>query len=98
MSEEFNWYIELDKAIKSEPSEELYLSLRHRSSNWVTCACGQLCKYIPLRKAGGPLDLQLYHLGYQFAVDIKERYWTQALEILNLIEARTAQLLNELKP
>ena len=92
---EFNWYMELDKAIKKEPSEDTYLDLRNRSSSWVTCACGQLCNVLPRNLDSAPVDRQLSDLGLDFADWIYYKNWHKALKILNKIESRTSQLLNE---
>lgn len=98
MSEpEFNWYTELDKAINEEPTEEKYLYLFKRSGDWVTCACGELCKALPKDRNGQPEDLQLYKMGVDFTNCILAKHWHQALGTLNQIEARTAKLLNEQK-
>ena len=90
---EFNWYTELENAIKEEPTEEKHLELLRLSDKWVTCACGQLCKNLPRNGNGQPRDEELFNYGIMFSYSISERYWFSALAILNLIEKRTIYLL-----
>ena len=97
MKLEFNWYTELNKAIKTEPSEEIYLDLEERAHHWVTCACGELCKTIPRNLDGKPEDSYLFHTGVYFSKCILNKNWPKALILLNNIEIRTAELLKELK-
>ena len=96
MNTEFNWYTELNKATKSEPSEETYLYLIKRAGSWVTCACGELCKALPRKPNGQPKDHKLFKAGCLFAVCIDDKNWRKALVVLNKIEARTSQLLKEI--
>ena len=98
METEFNWYTELDKAIKKEPSEETYMYLKICADDWVTCGCGQLCKALPRNLDGKPKDRKLSTFGIYFANCIYFKNWHKALKILNKIEARTSQLLKEIKP
>ena len=95
MKTEFNWYTELDKAIKSEPSRETYIELNRRAFDWVMGACAQLCKALPRDLNGRPEDRQLFFWDSAFADCILAKHWYQALDILNKIEARTSQLLKE---
>ena len=98
MSEtEFNWYTELNKAIEKEPSIGTLIDLRKRADDWVTCGCGQLCKALPRNLDGKPKDRKLSTFGIYFANYIHTKNWINALKILNKIEARTSQLLNEQK-
>ena len=94
---EFNWYTELNKAIEAEPSDERCKDLENRACNWVTCACGQLCKVLSRDMYGGPKDVRLIELGVRFTGCIHYKNWPDALEILNLIERRTSELLNKQK-
>ena len=96
METEFNWYTELDKAIKQEPSEATYLDLKRRAYEWVTCACGQLCKALPRNCSGEPYDLKLTLSGIYFTKCIISKKWHKSLKVLNQIEARTAELLQEI--
>ncbi|QMV49820.1 MAG: hypothetical protein [Cryophage ML09] len=91
----FNWYMELDKTIKAEPNHDKYEDLSKRANEWVTCACGQLCKALPRDMQGKPEDLKLFSMGLDFSHSIFAKHWYQALETLNKIESRTSQLLNE---
>ena len=92
---EFNWYMELDKAIKKEPSKKKYLDLKSRSESWTTCACGELCKALRRGIDEEPKDKQLRVLGYDLSSYISIKYWRSARIVLNQIESRTSQLLNE---
>ena len=96
MENEFNWYTELDKAIKDEPDQDKYIELNKRASQWVTCACGQLCQNLPRDMHGEPEDEDLQYLGADFNVEIDQRNWKEAKAILDDIEARTNYLLNQL--
>lgn len=95
MQPEFNWYTELSKATKSEPSREKYVYLNERAFDWVTGACGQLCKALPRDLNGRPEDRQLLFWDSAFADCILTKKWLNALVFLDIIEARTAQLLRE---
>ena len=96
MKIKFNWYTELNKAIKSEPDEETYEDLKTRALSWVTCACGQLCKALPRNLKDKPLDRQLATFGIDFAACIYIKKWADSLAILDHIEARTTVLLQEI--
>ena len=93
---EFNWFMELDKAIKAEPSFTRCKYLSDRAKSWVTCACGELCKKLP-RRRGSPEDPFLYNYGTEFNYAIKQRDWNYAKLVLEQIEKRTIELLKELK-
>lgn len=65
----FNWFLFLERS-----AEDLCQNLadvdaaKSAADNWVTCACGQLCKNLPRAELGGyPLDDELRHLGLVFA-------------------------------
>lgn len=92
---EFNWYTELENAIKEEPTEQKYAELKAMSRNWVTCACGQLCKALPRRACGGPQDQALFNYGTLFVIRILDREFGLALDTLNLIEKQTIYLLTK---
>ena len=96
MKLKFNWFTELDKAINTEPTDEKWKYLSDMAGSWVTCACGQLCKKLPRRK-GAPEDLDLYLNGSTFSKAILGRHWKYAKIVLERIEKRTIELLNELK-
>ena len=96
MKTEFNWFTELDRAIKKKPSDERCMYLSDRAGDWPTCACGQLCKALPRRQGGEPEDLQLFKAGCEFAYCIDDNNWRKAIKVLNQIEKRTIELLKEL--
>ena len=90
---EFNWFTELDNAIKAEPTDERCKYLSDMAGSWVTCPCGELCKALPRDICGRPEDWKLVEFGYGLANSIRNKNWTWALVILNLIEKRTIELL-----
>lgn len=98
MKLKFNWYTELDKAIKIEPYFIMYKYLFDLAKNWETCACGQSCKALPKDILDRPVDKELLEYGNVFSFCIKNRQWKYALITLNRIEARTAKLLKEITP
>jgi len=77
------------------------------AEDWVTCACGNLCKDIPRDEDGAPIDKKLWNLGCDFSVAIcnlasdgvrnKSIEAARARQILQDIETRAAELLNERK-
>lgn len=78
---------------------------------WTTCACGNLCNKIPRNDGdNGPIDLYLRKLGNNFAWSIRDMEDTffedkelfeankkEAKYILNKIEKRSIELLNEIE-
>ena len=93
---EFNWYTELNKAIEAEPSDERCKDLKNRASSWVTCACGQLCKALPRDGGGMPDDMRLAKFGICFTDCIYNKNWPDARIVLDKIEARSTELLQEI--
>lgn len=60
---EFDW----NKFLKKEKfTEEELDDADYKASDWVTCACGNMCSIIP-REDGQPLDKRLAKLGEAFA-------------------------------
>ena len=95
MNKEFNWFTELDRAIKAEPTDERYQYLYVMAGRWVTCACGELCKALPKGRNGQPEDPYLYANGAEFTDAVDNKDWNYAKIILERIEKRTIKLLNE---
>lgn len=93
---EFNWFTELDNAINTEPTFTRCKYLSDMAKEWVTCACGELCKKLKRRRGGAPEDPFLYNYGTEFNYAIKQRDWNYAKLVLEQIEKRTIELLNEL--
>ena len=90
----WDWYAFLNasKEVKEEYNNEAY----DLSSDWVTCACGQVCSALPKGKhANAPLDNELGDLGVDFCSEIDNKDWGNAKETLNKIEARTIFLLKQ---
>jgi len=90
----FNWNALLDCA----PELNIYEidAIRRLANSWVTCACGQACKALPRRENGSPLDPQLHGLGKFFSDYIELFEYEKAKEILQRIETRTCELLDEI--
>lgn len=94
---EFNWLTVLQELIDGRqlnPGE--HFDLATRAMSWPKCACGQLCKLLPKRPDGRPDDKFLEDWGVAFYGAIVQREWSNALNIFNLIEERTALLLKEM--
>lgn len=93
--EGFDWLTELEalskgKWISIDQADEL----THMSSDWPTCACGQLCALLPRDPNGAPKDKKLEELGMQFMSRIQDKHWCLALKTFKQIERRTAKLLD----
>jgi hypothetical protein len=100
---EFDWFAFLNQDIESV-SEDYFDEANSLADNWVTCACGQLCKVLPRGSGNHPMDEELYNLGMDFAYEIDNlrdsrvnKDKLKALETLNKIEARTTLLLEQMK-
>jgi hypothetical protein len=100
---DFDWFAFLNQDIELV-SEDYLDEAKSLADNWVTCACGQLCKVLPRGGGNYPTDEELYDLGMDFARKINNLEDTRqnedrlkALEILNKIEARTTLLLEQMK-
>ena len=95
--ENWDWYAFLDanEKVKNDFHEQATV----KSGNWVTCACGQLCKDLPREsdKDNEPKDMDLTTLGVYFHGNILNKDWLNAKITLNDIEKRTQFLLNTQK-
>ena len=96
METEFNWYTELDNAIKAEPTDDKFYDLENRANSWVNGPCGQLCKKLPLSKVA-PEESYFYANGAEFRYAVQNKDWFYAKIVLERIEKRTIELLKELK-
>ena len=92
---EFNWFMELDKAIKAEPSFTRCKYLSDMAGSWATCPCGELCKKLPRRRVA-PEDSYLYANGAEFRYAVQNKDWFYAKIILERVEKRIIELLKEL--
>tara|TARA_R110000737_G_scaffold171943_1_gene197445 strand:+ start:2811 stop:3152 length:342 start_codon:yes stop_codon:yes gene_type:complete len=91
----WDWYAYLDASeeVKEEYNNEAY----DLSSDWVTCACGQVCSVLPKGEhANAPLDNELGDLGVDFCSEIEIKDWGNAKTTLDKIEKRTIFLLQQL--
>lgn len=86
-----NWYAELTK------DQIDWQHLSFLSGNWVSCACGNQCAVIPRKTNGQPKDLVLARLGSEFYSTICSHNSYRALEILHLIEIRSAELIEKIQ-
>lgn len=100
-----DWNVFLAK--KTFTKKEL-VNAERLSADWVTCACGNLCKDIPRHKNGIPHDAELKVLGKYFARFICEMYtchgdtnlfrYTRimAIRVLADIEKRSNELIGKI--
>jgi hypothetical protein len=100
---DFDWFAFLKQDMESV-DVDYFNKANSLADNWVTCACGQLCKVLPKGNGNSPVDNELYDLGMDFAHEIDNLRYTRqnedrlkALETLNKIEARTTLLLEQMK-
>ena len=91
--ENWDWYAFLDASnvIKEEFKREAF-SL---SSDWITCACGQVCDVLPKGLYSSPLDEEASGLGMDFCDLICDEDWENAKTTLDKIEKRTIFLLKQ---
>jgi hypothetical protein len=78
---DFNWFLFFEQSAK-EISLEVLTEAEKLASNWVSCACGQLCKALPrgvYDNPNEPKDPELSELGYNFHGEIEDaRYFEKA--------------------
>lgn len=97
----FNWNAFLSRKTCTEKD---YLEAIRLASEWVTCACGNLCDAIPRyigisgSRYGSPKDDKLVDLGYQFMGEIENRKVDSAKITLQQIEERSAEILQLMTP
>jgi hypothetical protein len=90
----FDWNIFLNK--KNITSAQ-FIDAKNKSSKWVTCACGNQCASIPRDLYGEPKDQLLRGYGNDFGYAILTRNVPHAKILLNKIEKRSQQILNEIQ-
>lgn len=82
------------RIIAAEENGRFKRSDRKKSSNWVTCACGELDERIPRRELGyAPLDHGLRDLGSDFYEFVSRDLFVPAAKTLIAIEARAIEVL-----
>lgn len=95
----FNWYEAL-KQVMSEPNPKtrflISQDLKLLSQNWITCACGNQCNIIPRSDTGEPDDEILSEQGLRFMEFVGREEYDKAIECLDIIEKRSAELIAEL--
>lgn len=89
----FDWNDFLERAINGTISMGDQEYAECLANNWITCACGNLCKSIPRYKNGEPKDFILNILGSKFYTAISHKNYDEAKEILKRIEERSIELL-----
>lgn len=96
----FNWFDAIEKMRSGEIKDDskAHWNLIRWSKDWVTCACGNQDARIKRGEDGAPIDDELRMLGLIFHGDIEWFRPNDALDILHTIEARSAELLKEIKP
>ena len=87
----FNWYEALNQ---DKPDWKM---LKKLAGKWVTCACGNQCDVIPRNEYGMPKDVELRKVGGIFYTQIYCRNAEEALSILNKIEIRSSEIIDEIK-
>lgn len=108
--EAIDWWKELDwlQTLKDKKKKKNYCEteserdrrekLEFKAQDWVTCACGNQCSIIPRdRWNGHPLDPQLFILGGDFFMHIDNRNYAKAAVTLMEIEARSSELITEIR-
>lgn len=95
-SEPFNWRHYLTKGIEGNLSVSEKVLLSKLAGEWVTCACGNQCDIIPRMELGMPEDYKLRVLGYLFSGYVDSQEYEEAAKILEQIEQRSMQLIEEL--
>lgn len=103
----FDWNKWLDAAIEQHPGQDDYGRKVDMSADWCLCACGNACAIIPRAvksgyddrgvhiPQGAPLDDQLRAHGMEFYCLVEEGRFQEAKNTLQLIEARSAILIQE---
>jgi len=92
----WDWFAYLDA--DEDTKEKYWGEAIDKSSNWVTCACGQLCDALPRdNDTRAPEDDILSNLGVDFDQEIQSGDWDEARDVLFKIEARTTELLEQMR-
>ena len=79
----WDWYAFLDAS--KEVKEEFRGDAFNLSSEWTTCACGQVCDVLPKGLYGCPNDKELGDLGMDFCDLICNEGWKNAKITLDKI-------------
>lgn len=96
----FDWNAFLERVSAGEiliTSDE-YQRTTKRAQGWICCTVGNQCAVIPRSSIGEPLDDQLRDLGATFFYDLKAGRLRHAQTTLAAIEARSAELIAQLRP
>lgn len=89
----FDWNIFLNQ---NDITEREWSVATAKSSIWVTCACGSLCKQIPRTINGRPVDRLLTQLGLDFFKYITEKDIINSKKTLIQLEKRSIELIKEI--
>lgn len=93
----FDWNTFLDRAIAGKISFDEHYEAIKLARHWVSCACGNQCNIIPRNFMGCPLDTYLAIMGSRFYSRVSRSRFKEAKQTLSNIEARSAELIAEIK-
>jgi hypothetical protein len=91
---DFNWFLFFEQPVE-DISYYALVEAKKLASNWVTCACGQLCKTLPrgtVNSPDEPKDEELSELGYRFHNEIEEAWYR--MEYRSALVSRKVYLAN----
>lgn len=91
-----DWPAFIQRARNGEVTEVWWMNAQSIAGDWVTCACGNLCASIPREPDGTPIDNYLAKLGAQFFIAVWHREPERMAGLLERIEHRAAELLEEM--
>lgn len=88
-----------NKALANPPEIDSprHEEMTNKAADLVTCACGNQCSALPRLIHGVPKDARLSDLGLDFSFEIEAANWPAARATLAKIEARSAELLADMK-
>ena len=93
--EPFDWNAALKGLRTGSPAKNQGL-LYQLSSEWPTCACGNLCSDLPRNIDAEPCESELLSLGISFHEAVDSLDWNHARAVLARIESRSAELIAEM--
>jgi hypothetical protein len=90
----FDWFKTLRYKIDNN-IHDYDAALTSRAASWTTCACGNTCDIIP-RFLDAPSDPDLKMLGHRFYSLIADSNWESAICVLERIEKRSIEILDDI--
>ena len=98
-----------DRRMDEIEYQKAYFDASEAANNWQLCACGSLCQAIPRRGEmesdysstpdkypHAPIDPKLARLGLSFVKLVEREKYKEALELIDKIEVRAAEVLKQL--